>query len=247
MTTLQNRQQDFLAYLRNPAEQAIPAGFPEPGAKIYAGLLYNKFDSCLQACFPVCCSLLGETAWQTLVTAFIALHPCKSPLYRQVPDEFVEYLFTAVDIPLWLPELAHFEWLELALSIAEAELPPHNPDPDGWLSHRPVFAPVLEICRYAYPVARLGEEQTSVLPDQVTCLLGFRDKEQEVRFIELTPATARLLEILQSARVTLQEALEQIAAELNHPQPLALINFAVATLNQLLLQGAILGIESNRE
>ena len=55
---------------------------------------------------------------------FIAEHRCLTPYYRQIPDEFVQYLQQerkrADDWP-FLAELAHFEWIELQLSIAEAE------------------------------------------------------------------------------------------------------------------------------
>ncbi|MDP3589293.1 MAG: hypothetical protein Q8R54_02005, partial [Methylobacter sp.] len=79
--------------------------------------------------------------------------------------------------------------------------------------------------------------------EQATHILGFRDKEDVVQFIELNPATARLVDILHDTdnTYTVGEAIEQIAAELQHPEPSALFAFGVATLADLMQQGAILG------
>ena len=246
MTALQTLQLQFMAHLRAPDRQPLPDGCAEQGMRVYADLLFNKFNDSLQACFPVCAALLGERGWQTLVKTFVAQHACRSPLYRQIPDEFVDYLQTAPRRPAdppWLLELAHFEWLELALAIAEAEPPPaYSTAIDDWLPCRPLFAPVLQIRQYAYPVARLNADcQPAEAPAQATYILGFRDRDDEVQFVELNPATARLLEILHSGGETVAAAINRIAAELKHPQPAALNRFGIETLYNLMQQGAILG------
>lgn len=242
-------QRQFLAHLRNPAQHAVPMGFAPQGAAIYADLLYNKFDESLELCFPVTHALLGETAWQHLLKAFIAQHRCLSPYYRQIPDEFIAYLQSEPlndDAPLYLLELAHFEWIELALAIADTEpVPAFDSVVNDWLNCRPVFAPVLQPLHYAYPVQLINEAyQSTTPPEQATHILGFRDRDDAVQFIELNPATARLVDILQADDCTVQTAIEQVAGELQHPEPSALFNFGIAALTDLMQQGAILGAKN---
>ncbi len=246
MMAFQSVQRQFLAHCRNPVQHAVPVGFAPQGAAIYVDLLYNKFNESLELCFPVTRALLGETAWQHLLKAFIAQHRCLSPYYRQIPDEFIAYLQTEWvnnhDTP-YLLELAHFEWIELALAIADTEpVKAFDGVVNDWLNCRPVFAPVLQLLHYAYPVQRINEAyQPTTPPEQTTAILGFRDRDDVVQFIELNPATARLVDILQTGDCTVQTAIEQIASELQHPEPSALFSFGVATVTDLMQQGAILG------
>ncbi len=145
----------------------------------------------------------------------------------------------------YLLELAHFEWVELILAITDADpVVQYEAAVNDWPACRPVFAPVLQLLHYAYPVQRINENyQQTTPPEQATHILGFRDKEDVVQFIELNPATARLVELLHDTdeACTVGEAIQQIAAELQHPEPSALFTFGVATLADLMQQGAILG------
>lgn len=242
MMAFQQLQRQFLAHCRNPEQQALPEDFAAQGAAIYVDLLYNKFNDSLERCFPVTHAILGELAWKNLLKNFIAQHPCLSPYYRQIPDEFINYLQTECHtVPLYLLELAHFEWLELVLAITEAESVNVN-DVDDWLDCCPVFAPVCQLLRYVYPVQQINVDyQPTEAPEQATYILGFRDSHDRVQFIALNPATARLLDILQATHCTLSVAIKQIANELQHPEPSALFDFGSAILKDLMRQGAIIG------
>ncbi|MDO9141649.1 MAG: putative DNA-binding domain-containing protein [Methylobacter sp.] len=248
MMAFQAVQRQFLAHLRNPGQQPLPTGFDPQGVALYTDLLYNKFNDSLTTCFPVTQAILGEKAWQQLLKSFIARHRCLSPYYRQIPDEFIQYLQTEwvnhTGLP-YLLELAHFEWVELILAITDAEpVVQYETAVNDWSACHPVFAPVLQLLHYAYPVQHINENYHATMPpEQATPILGFRDKEDAVQFIELNPATARLIEILHDTddSYTVGEAIEQIAAELQHPEPSALFAFGVATLADLMQQGAILG------
>ncbi len=55
------------------------------------------------------------------------------------------------------------------------------------------------------------------------------------------PATARLIDILHSSGCTVRDAMQQIATELQHPEPSALYAFGIEVLAELMQQGVILG------
>jgi hypothetical protein len=256
--SFQTLQRRFLAHLKHPQMPPLPVGFAEQGAAIYVDLLYNKFNASLETCFPVARQLLGDDNWRQLVRDFIAEHDCQSPYYRQIPDEFIAYLQTErnhAGDPPFLLELVHFEWLELALAIAEAEI--HvDADPvntlvmdngvngNDWLCYRPLFVPVFEVFQYAFPVHKINRAfQPQEKPEQHTFILGFRDRFDDVQFIELQPATVRLLDIIQLNNGGLRQAADWVAEEAGLSTPEQLYPFAIEIMNHLLHQGAILSAE----
>ena len=82
--------------------------------------------------------LTGEAkyaAWHALVHDFYRDHRCSTPLFPELPREFIQYLQArdaGAGDPPWLLELAHYEWVELALDLSEAsdQDTPHLPDGD---------------------------------------------------------------------------------------------------------------------
>jgi hypothetical protein len=89
--------------------------------------------------------------------------------------------------------------------------------------------------------------QPTTPPEQATHILGFRDAQDRVQFIELNPATARLVEILQTGDCSVRTAIQSCAIELQHPEPSVLFTFGIAALTDLMQQGAILGAQKKLE
>lgn len=239
-------QYAFARHIRDPRNAPRPRGVPARRMKVYNELLFNNIEGFLLACFPVLRSLLGRRRWTALVRDFFATHRCRTPFFRQIPDEFIHYLQTGrgprEDDPPFLLELAHYEWIELALSVSTLE-PPVGVDPEGdLLAGIPILNPVSALLRYAYPVHRLGPRyKPTTPPPEPTHLLVFRDGDFQVRFIHLNPVTARLLALVSAARMSGRHALETIAGELAHSDPEAVLRAGLEILSDLRNQGAILG------
>lgn len=249
-SALRDYQNQFVRYLREPALAPPPTGVAVARIGVYARLLYHKIEDSLLACFPLTHEWLGPEPWSALVRGFIAQHRCVSPLYRQIPDEFIDYLQNQraeFNDPPRLVELAHYEWMELALSIAADGEEPGDFDPEGdLLAGVPVFTPVVALLQYQYPVHRLGLNPTLGRGDTVPgadpfFILGFRDADDEVRFIEISAATARLIALLQDGKESGKAALTRLAEELRHPDNAGLVSFGMDILRNLRAQGAILG------
>jgi hypothetical protein len=239
-------QFEFTRHIRDPKAHPRPQGVPARRMKIYNELLFNNLEGFLLACFPVLRQVLGKRKWTSLVRDFFAGHRCHTPFFRQIPDEFVHYLQSGRGAresdPPFLLELAHYEWIELVLSVSNKEAPA-DIEPDGDLLHAiPVLNPVLSVLQYAYPVHRIGPcFKPAAPPSEPTHLLVFRDAEFEVRFVHLNPVSARLVALLGEGLVTGQQALERIAEELKHPAPAAVISGGLDILRSLRAQQAILG------
>jgi uncharacterized protein len=246
MSVFQRYQAEFTNHIRNPKANARPKGAAKRGMDVYAEIVFSNMQETLAACFPVSKKILGLRRWDRLVRAFLAGHRCATPWFRQIPEEFLRWLETAPpvieELPPFIASLAHYEWIELAIAVADVAAEPVDPA-GNLLSGRPALAPALALLEYPWPVHRISPRfKPSQQNMEPTRLLVFRDRDDAVRFIELNPVSARLLGLLQSGGLTGQQALQQIAADMRHPDPQAVVQFGAELLEKLRGQGAILGV-----
>jgi uncharacterized protein len=243
----QDYQYAFAAHIRDPRASPRPAGVPARRMRVYNELLFNNLEGFLLACFPVCRAVLGPRRWRRLVRAFFAGHRCRTPFFRQIPEEFVNWLrgLRAGDPadPLFLPDLAHYEWVELALATSSVEPAYGDIDRSGdLLAGRPALNPVAMLLTYPYAVHRIGPRFRPKAPDRApTHLLVFRDRQDGIRFLTLNAGSARLVALLHQASLSGVEALQAISGELGHPNPAAVIQGGRDILEALRGEEAILG------
>lgn len=244
---LPDYQRAFAARIRDPRAAPRPRGVPARRMKVYEDLLFNNVEGFLLACFPVCRAILGARRWRLLARAFFRDHACHAPYFRQIPEEFLKYLQDewpgGGDFPAFLPELAHYEWVELELdtSDADADLPAHDPAGD-LLAGRPLLNPVSRLLAYRWPVHRLSPRHRPVeAPAEPTFIVAWRDAGLTVRFSVVTPASARLIELIR-ARPDLDggDVLDALARELGG-EPAAMRGHGRAMLDEFRRQGVLLG------
>lgn len=221
MLEFQKLQTRLTAHLRNPLHAPAPEGIEDRRLKIYRELFYNNIEGFLANAFPVLRRLLDDLRWHAMVRDFFATHQSRDPLFHALAEEFLRYLedergLVAGDLP-FLRELAHYEWVELALSIAEDELTPSLADPNGdLLDGVPLVSPLAWTLAYDYPVHRIGPDCIPDAPSTTpTYLVVCRTRNDEVKFTEINAVTARLLALIEEwPERTGREQLMQIAGEL---------------------------------
>lgn len=234
-------QRAFTAWLRDPSGPP-PVGWDPRRAGVYRDLVFNNLRELLAGTFPVIRPVLGDDAWATLVRAFLRGHACATPLFPEIAREFLRFLDDHEPLPRpFLRELAHYEWAELALQIAQVNaVPTPRADRDltdaavlldGVLSLSPLAWPLA----YAWPVHRIGpDHQPDAPPPQPTLLLLRREPDGQVRFSELSPLAWRLLErIGELAGDTGRAHLAAIADEAGHADVEAFVEAAKPLLLQL--------------
>lgn len=241
-------QRAFTARIRDPAAQSRPPGAPARCMKVYEALLYNNVEGFLLACFPVCRQVLGVRRWARLVRAFFRDHASHTPYFRQIPDEFLKYLqdewVCPEGFPEFLPELAHYEWVELELDTSDKDrdLPAHDPGGDPWMAP-PLVNPVVRLLAYRWPVQRLSPRYKPLTPpEQPTFLVAWRDAGLHVRFSLLSPASARLLALLQEhPGLSGQAVVGRLAQELPALEGSVLSSYGREQLHTWQSEGILLG------
>ncbi|WP_241505767.1 DNA-binding domain-containing protein [Parahaliea mediterranea] len=245
MSELRTAQVAMGRYLRNPTPATAPAGIEERRLKVYRELVYNNIEGFISSGFPVLRTLYDDAQWHALVREFVAVHRCATPYFLEISQEFIRFLsedFLHRDCdPPFIVELAHYEWVELALDIAE-DSPPPLPQHLDPLHAVPRFSPLAWLLSYAWPVHRIGADFQPREPDEPTFLLVYRDREENVGFMALNPATARLAELLRDNTTDSGEALlARLATELGGDAE-ATRSFGAEQLNQF-ARCAIIGLQ----
>jgi hypothetical protein len=242
------KQYEFAAHIRDPENRARPADVDERRMAIYRELFFNNIEDFLGSSFPIARAILGPDRWPQMVRDFYAHHRSNTPLFPKMPEEFLHYLRDARSSlhsdPPFLQELAHYEWMELVAAQSDAELEADGVDPGGdLLGGIPVVSPLAWVLSYEYPVHRIGPAFRPDAPgDNPTCLVVHRDRDDEVRFVEISPVTAHLLRLLDSGEaLSGRAALERIAEELGQTDPGSVIDYGSTMLSQLREQGIVIG------
>lgn len=239
----QRVQRQFVAHLRDPDGQPAPAGVESRRLRIYRELVFNNIAGFIRSGFPVLCDILGQARTDTLVRDFMIRHRAQAPCFLEIGREFIAYLQNeyepAVGDPDFMLELAHYEWVELALDVAEIDYPEAGVNPAGdLLSGLPLVSPLAWSLSYRYPVHRLGQTyQPDTPPAQPTFLVVYRNRGDEMKFLEANAVTARLLALLQSAPTaparTGAAVLQQIADELGRGDVDAVVAAGAQILDEL--------------
>jgi len=242
---LRRQQFTLAAHIRDPAHAAPPPDIEDRRLQVYRDLFYNSLEGLLAGNFPVIRSILAGDRWHALVRDFYREHRCATPIFPELPREFLQYLQargTRAGDPPFLLELAHYEWVELALDLSDAEPAPHDPAGD-LLAGRPLLSPLAWPLAYAWPVHRLSPAfQPAGPPPQPTFLLVQRGANLRVKFNELTALSFRLLQRLaETPGLTGREQLLALAEEAAANDAEAFVVQGRAMLEQFRAAGVVPG------
>jgi len=241
------KQAEFAAYIRNPEHAAVPNDVDPQRMAMYRELFFNNINSFLSSNFPVLRTILTDEQWQELAQDFFVTHRCQTPHFSEIAEEFLDYLQnqrnTTEDYPFLL-ELAHYEWVEMAVSIAQATPNYGNPHfVNTILQQHLALSPVAWPLVYQFPVERIGPAFLPLsAPDQPSYLIVYRDSEDQVHFMQTTPYTYRLLQLIEeNSDKSGEDYLQIVAAEL--PDTLDrknLLGFAQNILQDMASKGILI-------
>lgn len=232
------KQQEFAAFIRNPDGYPAPADVKPERMRMYRELFFNNIEGFLASHFPVLKSLLEPERWLELAQDFFAKHRSRTPYFSEIPEEFLDYLQNERNDPEDLPfmlELAHYEWVEMALAIAREETPAAI-DASANLLQLPLsLSPLAWPLAYRYPVHEIAKASPAAeAPEHPSFLVVYRTPDDAVKFLQVTPSTYRLLEIISDRQpITAEACLKQIAAELDAADIDQIVEQGLKTLRDL--------------
>jgi len=249
-SSLVQQQTTMGLYLRDPEHNAPPSEMDPARAQVYRDLVFANLSSLLSGTFPVLVKILGNEDWRSLVRIFLRDYRARTPKFGEIAREFVEFLASeplALADGSWPPfmvELAHYEWVEMALQQSDAE--PVAAGDAALLLDRPLqVSPLAWPLAYAWPVQRVGPGyQPDVLPAQPTLLLVRRAEDWSVRFSELSPLAWRLLLLVgEFPDLTGRELLQGLAVEAGVVESSAFLESGLVLLRQMHGEGVVGGVD----
>jgi hypothetical protein len=243
---LQQQQHELTRYLRDPEHCAPPESMNAARVKVYRDLVFNNLLTLLSGTFPVLVRTLGDQRWRTLLRIFLRDHRAQTPKFGEIAEEFLAFIasepaaLSEGQWPAFMVELAHYEWVEMALQQSSAE---PLPDSDAaLLLDRPLrVSPLAWPLAYSWPVQHVGPDyHAGTPPAQPTLLLVRRSADFEVRFSELSPLAWRLLQRLEEApQLTGRQQLQALAVEAGMADVGDFMDNGLVLLQQLHEQGVI--------
>jgi hypothetical protein len=219
MSELFSLQRSFTEHLRDPDHTPVPDGLDKRRMSVYSELIFNNVSVLLTDFFPVIKSILSGDHWDQMVRNFFISHQSQTPYFMEISGEFVEYLSHAQlssNFPEFLTELAHYEWVELALYTLDEEIPALKIDQDALGESPLTLSPLALPLAYNFPVHTIGPDfQPSSIDNNPTYLLVSRGADESVHFFELQALSFQLLHAIeQKPGLIANEWLDQTADQL---------------------------------
>ena len=243
--TIQTR---FTRFLRNPIARPIPTDLPAKRIQIYQDLVFRNLENLLSGTFPVVKNITEPQSWETLVCGFIRDYRATTPHFPLLPQEFLGYLQDLsqkndliFDRYPFIWELAHYEWVELDVQIAETpELPQITAatKADNALE----LNSTAHILAYEWPVHQIGPGFIPTQrPGAPTFLAAFQNAAADCEFMSLTPLAALLLENIERHRTcSLADHVALLAQQHDALSQQSLFDDAVNLVDRMRRRGLVL-------
>jgi hypothetical protein len=210
---------------------------------VYRELVRGTLKSALEAAIPRSMARLGAR-FDVYFERFVTERGSTSHYLRDVTGEFLDFCASEwardPEVPPYLLDLARHEALHIRVAAAAPE--PREARPSLALDEVPCFIEAAVLSRSGYAVHRLPEALSDRSePERAdTTLLAYRSPEHEVRYLELTPLAAGLLERWLAGE-TLSSGLTNAAAAASTQIDPALLEATARLLADLSERGVLLG------
>ncbi|CAM4112592.1 HvfC family RiPP maturation protein [Pseudoalteromonas ostreae] len=237
-------QQVFMAHIRAPEAQPKPGDIEDRRMAIYRDLFFNNINGFISSGFPVLKTLYCDDDWVKLVRRFFAEHDCQSPFFLDIAGEFIYYLSHDYVLqpsdPVFMLELAHYEWIELDVSIA------HTDSTECAITDEVTEVPLyMSSCArnlsYQFAVQHISADFQPQQPsEQPHYFVVYRDTDDEVQFLATNAMTALLLAIIDTTpSIKFASLVKKVALQAPQFTTEQLVQGATATLCAMVERGII--------
>lgn len=238
-------QNEFMAHIREPNTQKKPNDIEDRRMAIYRDLFFNNIEGFISSGFPVLKTLYTEQQWKTLVRAFFSEHDCQSPYFLDIAGEFISYLSSSYKMtqsdPVFMLELAHYEWVELDVSVA-IESSDEQPLKSTELTSSLLYlSSVARNLSYQFAVQNISTQFLPTKPsEQPNYFVVYRDSDDDVQFLATNAMTALLLSIIETSDgINFESICEQVVSHAPQFSKEQIAQGALTTLNAMAERGVI--------
>lgn len=243
-------QRQFAGHIRSPEDVEAPEGLEDRRLAIYRRLFFGNLSNLFSKNFPVLFKLIDQERWQSLIREFMTAHRSTTPMFTEIGREFVRFLEEERPggLPPFALELAHWEFLETCVRLAEADPNEVGCERSGDLLAAAIaLNPTLRLAQYQWPVHEISpDNQPESALEQPLILAAWRKCSDRTGFMKLNTVTARLLELIdQQPELAGRAVLERIAEEMRAPDPEAIVASGRSMLEQLREREVILGTRTH--
>jgi hypothetical protein len=214
------------------------------GLLVYRRLVRARLQEALELAVPRSLERLGPL-FEEYFDRFLAERGPRTHYLRDVTSEWLDFCapFWSKDarVPSYLHDLARHEALEISIASG-ADPAPAEGSAELDLARGLRFIEAARVVRYGHAVHELPENPSDrSAPRAVsTALFVYRSPEHDVRYLELTPLAADILEHLLGGE-TLGQAVTRAANTLVVPLDGAVLEGTARLLAELAERGALLG------
>jgi uncharacterized protein len=228
-------------HLRDPLSAAVPEGVSAADVTVCTQEMVRNLCEVLEPAFPVTHALLGDEIWEHAVRLFLKDAPNHTPWASAVQRAFVDHVCESPDmqrLPAWLQDLAHFEWLQSAVSTTPVSWPAFDAQGDV-MQRAVVLNPTHVEAAYEWPVHGIDTDHQ---PDdmQSTHVTMLRDSDDALHVLESSVFRGQLIDLLRDGQ-TGEQAFMVLAMWLSHPDPEAFVREGAQVMAQLQREGVVLG------
>lgn len=201
---------------------------------LYRQLVFGRFWGALEVSIPCTIARIGRDILQQDLREWIFQRATKSVYMRDIAPEFLEFVGTRwhdeFHLPEYLRELALHELLSIDVAAGfddETKSPIKSVALETCLR----FQQAAKLAHYRYAVHRLPDDEEDRSEPEIGdwWILGYRDDEPRVRFLELTPLAAAVVDKLMQG-----QCLRDAAVSACTTVGVALDDAALATIAVLL-------------
>lgn len=183
---------------------------------VYKRLFYDNIESFCANSFKSFRAVVDDEYWHSLIRDFIKSHQCETPYFREIPNEFLQFLVDRKELDERYPfivELCHFDLVRIELYFSPESIGRRGSLAS--LESRIQRSPLVRLLSYQWPVHQIDESYA--IPDSppdATWLIAHRDRQNKVEFLVSNPRTVRMLEMLEKPRSG-QDLIHELAEELH--------------------------------
>jgi hypothetical protein len=232
----------FARHALSPEDRAaMRADFERLG--VYRSLVRGTLRDAVELALPRTLARLGAV-FDEYFARFLAERGPRTHYLRDVTNELLDFCapLWADDprVPAWALDLARHEALQIVVSSEREAVTPRELGALE-LERGLRFVTAARVVRYAFAVQRLSSDENDRTPPErtPTALFAYRDPEHDVRYLELSPLAASLLERLLDG-ATLKDAVLD-ACRATGVEPGVALDGTARLLADLAARGALLG------